>query len=70
MYYVYIIRSIDTPLKTYIGYSQNLRNRLKKHNEGGSAYTSRYCPWELLWYCAFHDKYKALEFEAYLKSHS
>ncbi|MDX2095626.1 MAG: GIY-YIG nuclease family protein, partial [Alphaproteobacteria bacterium] len=27
-------------------------------------------PWELVWYCAFPDKYKALEFEKYLKSHS
>jgi putative endonuclease len=27
-------------------------------------------PWELKWYCAFPDKYKALAFEAYLKSHS
>jgi putative endonuclease len=24
----------------------------------------------LIWYCAFPDKYKALEFEKYLKSHS
>ena len=27
-------------------------------------------PWELVWYCAFPDKYRALEFEKYLKSHS
>jgi len=24
----------------------------------------------LVWYCAFGDKFKALEFEKYLKSHS
>jgi len=29
-----------------------------------------YVPWELMWNCAFPDKYKALEFEEYLKSHS
>jgi putative endonuclease len=26
--------------------------------------------WQLTWYCAFPDKYKALAFEKYLKSHS
>jgi predicted GIY-YIG superfamily endonuclease len=26
-------------------------------------------PWELTWYCAIPDKYRALEFEKYLKSH-
>jgi len=70
MYYVYIIRSIDIQSKTYIGFTQSLKKRLKTHNDGGSAYTSRFRPWELVWYCAFPDKYQALAFESYLKSHS
>ncbi len=70
MHYVYIIRSTEKPEKTYIGYTGNLKSRLIKHNEGGSPYTSKYRPWDIFWYCAFHEKYRALAFEAYLKSHS
>ena len=33
-------------------------------------HTAKFKPWELVWYCAFPHKYKALEFEKYLKSHS
>jgi putative endonuclease len=70
MYYVYILRSIGHPNQTYIGYSSDLKARLKKHNEGGCPHTSKYKPWQLEWYCAFPGKYQALAFESYLKSHS
>ena len=32
-YYVYILQSIPSPDKTYIGFTTDLENRLKKHNE-------------------------------------
>ena len=70
MHYVYVIRSIKYSHQTYVGFNGDLKKRLVKHNEGGSLYTSKYKPWELVWYCAFPNKYKALEFESYLKSHS
>src|SRR5215831_9296048 len=41
-----------------------------RHSAGRSAHTAKFKPWKLVWYCAFPDKYKALEFEKYLKSHS
>ena len=69
-YYVYIIRSIDFTEQTYIGFTSDLKKRIAKHNEGGSRHTSKFKPWELLWYCAFPDKHQAIAFEAYLKSHS
>jgi putative endonuclease len=47
-----------------------LKRRLPEHNAGKSAHTAKFKPWELVWYCAFPDKYKALAFEKYLKSHS
>jgi predicted GIY-YIG superfamily endonuclease len=40
------------------------------HNAGKSTHTAKFTPWEVVWYSAFPDKYKALEFEKYLKSHS
>jgi putative endonuclease len=70
MWYVYIIRSIDFPEKEYIGASTNLKERLACHNRGESKHTSKFAPWKLIWHCVFADKYKALAFEKYLKSHS
>jgi predicted GIY-YIG superfamily endonuclease len=67
MHYVYLIRSINNPEKTYIGYTTNLEERLAKHNAGGSVYTSDFHPWKLVAYIAFDDKAKAKEFEKYLK---
>ena len=70
MYYVYIISSINIPEKLYVGYTLNIKNRVQKHNEGGSVYTKDFRPWKLVFCCAFPDKTTALDFEKYLKSHS
>ena len=70
MRYVYLIRSIQQPNQRYVGMTVNLRNRLKKHNEGGSPHTSKYTPWELITYIAFHSRAQAAAFEKYLKSGS
>ena len=69
MWYVYVIRSINSNQK-YTGATEDLKQRIKDHNSNKSPHTAKFAPWELLWYCAFPDKYKALEFEKYLKSHS
>jgi predicted GIY-YIG superfamily endonuclease len=55
---------------TGIGATADLRRRIPDHNAGKSAHTAKFKPWELIWYCAFPDKYAALEFEKNLKSHS
>jgi len=70
MYYVYIIKSVSYQGQCYVGYTLNIGQRLEKHNSGESVYTKDYCPWQLVWYCAFKEKIKALNFEKYLKSHS
>ena len=70
MWYVYIIRSLATPVQEYTGATADLKQRIADHNAGRSAHTSKYVPWELLWYGAFPEKLAALEFERYLKSHS
>ncbi|UCH66334.1 MAG: GIY-YIG nuclease family protein, partial [Ignavibacterium sp.] len=69
-YYVYILESINHPDKYYIGFSTDVKERLKKHNEGGDKYTSNYKPWKVKNTISFDDKWKALAFEKYLKSHS
>ncbi len=70
MWYVYVLRSLNSPDKENTGATANLKQRFTDHNAGKSTHTSKYNPWTLVWYCAFGDKLKALEFEKYLKSHS
>lgn len=67
MYYVYLIKSRNNPDKTYIGFTTDLRQRLKKHNEGASIYTTDFRPWKLVTYICFDDESKAQKFEKYLK---
>jgi putative endonuclease len=67
MYYVYFLRSIKNPDKTYIGYTTDLDERLQKHNEGGSEFTSDFRPWKLVCCIALDSKNKALDFERYVK---
>jgi predicted GIY-YIG superfamily endonuclease len=70
MYFVYIIRSINTPYQIYVGKTTNLKKRLSDHNCGTTAHTEKYKPWEVVFYAAFIDELKAIEFEKYLKSGS
>ena len=70
MYYVYMLRSIENPEQTYIGFTQDLKKRFAAHNHGHSPHTSKYKPWELITYTAFKERRKAISFEKYLKSHS
>jgi len=70
MFYVYILQSQKYPTKHYTGFTEHLVSRLEKHNNGEVPHTTKYKPWNLITYTAFHDKKKALEFEDYLKSHS
>lgn len=70
MHYVYLLRSINFPDKTYIGFTEDLKQRMSTHNAGGSKHTAKYMPWELVSYHAFADERKAREFEHYLKTGS
>jgi predicted GIY-YIG superfamily endonuclease len=70
VWYVYIICSLTFSEQEYTGATADLERRMADHNAGKSTHTAKYIPWELIWYSAFPDKYKALEFERYLKSHS
>ena len=70
MTYVYILRSVNDPDRFYVGATENLPSRLKKHNAGSVPYTSKYAPWSIKTYVAFEDKHQAFAFERYLKSPS
>ena len=68
MHYVYILRLRD--LRYYVGYSSDLKNRIKEHRRGGVRATRLFRPLDLVFYASFLNKKKALSFETYLKSSS
>ena len=70
MFYVYLIQGIHDPQQRYIGFTEDLKARIKAHNNGHSKHTSKYLPWELISYHAFSTKRCAQEFEYYLKTGS
>lgn len=70
MYYVYLLQSQSHPAQQYIGLTRDLRRRLAQHNNATSPHTKKFCPWELLVYCAFKSEATASAFEKYLKSGS
>jgi len=70
MFYVYIIQSKNYSNQFYTGFSENIKNRLKGHNQGKSVYTNKFRPWKLIYFCYFANKKKALNFEKYLKTAS
>lgn len=67
--YVYILQSLDEthPNRTYVGYTINLKQRLRKHNgeiKGGAKYTRVGRPYIIHGYVeGFADKSEALSFE-------
>lgn len=67
MFYVYIIYSKKIN-KYYVGYSSNLKERIRKHNCGSSKYTSKGTPWKLIYYEVFLSNIDARKEEKFLKS--
>jgi putative endonuclease len=68
MYYVYFLMCSDN--RPYTGCTDNLKDRLDRHNKGGVPATKERLPVKLVSYFAFFDKYTAFNFEKYLKSGS
>ena len=52
MFYVYILHSMKNG-KYYVGSSENVQERLEKHNAGLVKSTKSYLPWGLLYYEEF-----------------
>jgi predicted GIY-YIG superfamily endonuclease len=68
--YVYVLESRASAGRFYVGATDDLKARLKEHNAGEVSHTSKYKPWVVKNYFAFHDRSKAYAFEKYLKSGS
>jgi len=53
--------------KTYVGYTNNLENRLKKHNSNMGAKSTKGYKWLLIYSKKFKSKNEAMSFEYKLK---
>ena len=67
LFYVYVLQSIKNN-GLYIGYTNDLRKRLKEHNRGLNFSTKSYLPWQLIHYEAYRNKKDAERREKYLKT--
>jgi len=67
-YFTYMIKSI-TPgtKKTYVGYTNNIENRLRKHNSNKGAKSTKGYKWLLIYSKKFKSKKDAMSFEYKLK---
>ena len=68
MYYVYILKLNNGSY--YVGFSDNLKQRISEHKRGIVKTTQKLLPATLVHYSAFKNRFKALKFERYLKEGS
>jgi putative endonuclease len=66
-YFVYILQS-QRDGSYYIGYTNNLEERLKRHNEGRSVFTRPKLPWVVVYRETFDSRGEAMKRERELKS--
>ena len=65
-YFVYILESLKNGTY-YIGSTQDIEERLKRHNQGRSKYTKTGMPWKLVYTEKFSDRSSALKRENLIK---
>ena len=67
-YFVYVIGSLKNfKPKTYVGWTKDLNERLRKHNSGEGAKSTKGRKWKIIYHEIFNSKKKALRREYYLK---
>jgi len=66
-YFVYILKSIDKDF-IYVGFTTDLRRRIKEHNNRGELSTKHYAPFYIIHYEAYKSKTDAQRREKYLKT--
>jgi len=68
MFTVYILYSVKFQ-KIYVGYSSDLLNRVKSHNElGNKGWTIKFRPWQIVHTEVFESKADAMKREKQLKT--
>ena len=66
-FYVYMLISKSKKPVSYVGYTKNLKNRIRLHNSGKGAKFTRGRKWKLIYKEKFTSKNKAILREYYIK---
>ena len=67
MYFTYVLQSI-TSNTIYVGQTNNLQDRIQRHNNSRNIYTKNKGPWKLIFSREFKSRTEALKLEKRLKS--
>ena len=68
LFFVYLIKTIKGyKNKSYVGFTNNIKSRITKHNSNKGAKATKGYKWELVYKKGFKDKSNALSFEYKLK---
>jgi putative endonuclease len=67
-FYVYMLKSVSSPkFKTYVGFTNNIKSRVSKHNTNKGAKATRGYKWIVIYSRRFKEKKEAMSFEYRLK---
>lgn len=67
-FYVYILKSESTG-RHYYGYTQDLEDRLLRHNENRERATKNRGPWKLIYHESFLNRSEAMKREKFFKTY-
>jgi putative endonuclease len=68
--YVYVLHSLSSPDRHYVGLTDDILRHLEAHNRGALPQTARHRPWRLHVMMKFGTPEGAAQFEKFLKSAS
>jgi len=66
MFFVYILEAKKSK-RYYIGQTENLEERVKRHNQGRNLSTKAFIPWNLKWWKEYQTRSEAVMVEKTLK---
>ena len=67
-YYVYMLKSLEEKTVTYVGYTSDIKKRIKLHNLGKGAKFTRGRKWKLIYKEKISSKKEAISREYYIKN--
>ncbi len=66
-FYVYVLKS-ESSVRTYVGHSKDIKNRVAEHNSGKSKATRGKDPWKLVYSEEFETRAEAMKREKHFKT--
>jgi len=66
-YFVYVLKSLSSG-RSYVGNTNNLQNRLLRHNNNESKATRGKGPWQLIYHEEYASRSEAVRKELFFKS--